>query len=197
MTTVSPLPAVAATGSEPDQAAAQAAEVALVRAAIGGSGRAFEDLVRLHQRRVYHFLFQMTRHREDAEDLTQLTFLKAYRHLDRVDGDRPIINWLLTIARRSALNHFRDSKKWESADEEIPSSAPTPAQCVEQKDRAENLWARARRVLSQREFEVMWLRYGEDLSVEETARVMELTQIHVKVIVHRARQHLSKGEDQS
>lgn len=194
MTTLSSLPAVAATGSEPDPAAAHEAEVALVRAAVGGSGRAFEDLVRLHQRRVYYFLFQMTRHREDAEDLTQQTFLKAYRHLDRVDGNRPIINWLLTIARRSALNHFRAAKKWESADEELASAAPTPAQSVEQKDRTEHLWARARRVLSQREFEVMWLRYGEDLSIEETARVMELTQIHVKVIVHRARQHLLKGE---
>lgn len=169
-------------------------DAAIVRAAIGGDTRAFEQLVHLYHRRVCNFLQQMTRQREDTEDLAQQTFIKAYQHIDRVDPERPIINWLLTIARRTALNHFRSAKKWEFVPADLASSEPTPARQLEVQDRADNLWARARRILSQREFEALWLRFAEELSVEETARVMGLTQIHVKVLVHRARQHLLKGE---
>src|SRR4051812_934567 len=83
-----------------------------------GAGNEFEEIVRLHSSRIFNFVFQMTRQRQDAEDLVQQTFIKAYHNLHRFDGSRPIINWLLTIARRSALNHFRSAKKWE----EMPDS---------------------------------------------------------------------------
>lgn len=174
--------------------AADADEAAVVLAASRGSRAAFEQIVRLHHPRVLNFVYQMTRQRQDAEDLTQQTFLKAYQHIHRVDPTRPIINWLLTIARRTALNHFRSVRKWEYIPSELPSTEPSPARQLEQTERAENLWARARRVLSRREFEVLWLRFAEEMSTEETARVIGLTQIHVKVLVHRARQHLLKGE---
>ena len=169
-------------------------ETETLRAAASGDPRAFETLVHTHHRRVLNFVYQMTRQREDAEDLTQQTFVKAFQNIHRIDCDRPIINWLLTIARRTALNHFRSVRKWEFVPTELASNEPSPARQLEQQDRTENLWARARRVLSQREFEVLWLRFGEELSTEETARVTGLTQIHIKVIVHRARQHLLKGE---
>ena len=177
--------------------AARCADADIVRAAAGGDARAFEQLVHLYHRRVLNFLYQMTRQRQDAEDLTQQTFVKAFQHIHRVDCERPIVNWLFTIARRTALNHFRSARKWEFVPAEITSSEPSPARQLEQQDRAENLWARARRVLSQREFEVLWLRFAEELSTEETARIAGLTQIHVKVLVHRARQHLLKGENKS
>ena len=169
-------------------------ETETLRAAASGDARAFEMLVHTYHRRVLNFVYQMTRQREDAEDLTQQTFVKAFQNIHRIDCDRPIINWLLTIARRTALNHFRSARKWEFVPTELASNEPSPARQLEQQERAENLWGRARRVLSQREFEVLWLRFGEELSTEETARVTGLTQIHIKVIVHRARQHLLKGE---
>lgn len=178
----------------PGPAAAPCDEPALVRAAAAGNAAAFEQIVHTHHRRVFNFLYHLMRHRHDAEDVTQQTFLKAYQHLDSFDCARPLINWLLTIARRTALNHFRSAKRWEQMPVEPASGAPSPAHSAEQKDRADNVWERARRVLSQREFEVLWLRFVEDLSTQETARVTGLTQIHVKVLVHRARQHLLKGE---
>jgi RNA polymerase sigma-70 factor, ECF subfamily len=195
METMTLSPAPHAGEPTPGSAAVPCDEVEIVRAASQGDGRAFEQIVHLHHRRVLNFLYQMTRQRQDAEDLTQQTFVKAFQHIDRVDCQRPIINWLLTIARRTALNHFRSIRKWEFAPAELASHEPSPARQLEQQDRAENLWARARRVLSQREFEVLWLRCAEELSTEETARITGLTQIHVKVLVHRARQHLMKGEN--
>lgn len=170
-------------------------EAELVRDALGPNPRAFEDIVRLHTRRVFNFLYQLTRQRQDAEDLTQQTFIKAYHGLRRFDPKRPLINWLLTIARRTALNHFRAAKKWEALPDGLAATGPSPARSMEGKDESLTLWSRARRVLPQREFEVMWLRFAEELSTEDTARVAGLTQTHVKVLIHRARQHLLKGEN--
>ena len=161
--------------------------------AVVDDATSFDQVVRLHSVRVFNYVFQMTRQRQDAEDLVQQTFIKAYHNFDRFDGTRPIINWLLTIARRTALNHFRSFKKWEELPESAASSEPCPAVHAEEREEKETLWTDARRVLSQREFEILWLRFGEDLSIEETARVAGLTQTHVKVIVYRAKQHLMKA----
>ena len=173
--------------------ATDAAEQAELRDSSAGDGRAFEEMVNRHGRRVFNFLHQLTRHRQDAEDLTQRTFIKAYQGLGRFDPERPLINWLFTIARRSAMNHFRDTKRWEEIPEDSESSEACPARQAEGEG-TENIWARARRLLSQREFEVLWLRFGEELSTEETARAAGLTVPNVKVIVFRARQQLLKGD---
>lgn len=181
----------------PSATSQRVAESALVLAATRGDRAAFEQLVHLHHPRVFNFVHQMTRQRQDAEDITQHTFVKAFQHLDRVDPSRPIINWLLTIARRTALNHFRSARKWEYVPTDLASPDPSPARQLEHQEHRDNVWARARRLLSQREYEVLWLRFAEELSTAETARVVGLTQIHVKVLVHRARQRLLKGEASS
>jgi len=170
-------------------------EAKLVQATLAGDRQSFTAIVQTHSRRVYNFIFQLTRHSQDAEDLTQQTFIKAYHHLARFDLERPLINWLLTIARNAALNHFRSARKWTEIPLDAAGSEPSPASTAESRDRAANLWDRARAVLSPREFEVLWLRFAEDLSTEETAQVAGLTQTHVKVLVYRARQALLKGED--
>ena len=174
-----------ATGSPPDPQAVNCDEAATLRA--------FGRLVHQHQRRVFNFLSQMTRHRQDAEDLTQQTFIKAFHHLARFDQQRPLINWLLTIARNTALNHFRDGKKWEEMPVDAASPEPAPDRQAEQRERSDNLWARARELLSAREFEVLWLRFAEELSTRETATVVGLSEAYVKVLVFRARQTLLKG----
>jgi len=178
----------------PAPAEAPADEARLVQATLASDPRAFDEIVRRHSRRVFNFLHQFARHRQDAEDLTQQTFLKAYQNLHRFDTGRPLINWLLTIARRTALNHFRAAKQWEAVPETAACPAPSPASRAEDKDEAESLWARARRILSAREFEVLWLRFAEEMSTEETARIAGITETHVKVLVYRARQQLLKGE---
>jgi RNA polymerase sigma-70 factor (ECF subfamily) len=77
--------------------------------------------------------------------------------------------------------------------ESAASNEPSPARNAEEREEKAGLWNDARRLLSQREFEVLWLRYGEDLSIEETARISGLTQTHIKVIVFRAKKHLMKA----
>jgi RNA polymerase sigma-70 factor (ECF subfamily) len=174
----------------PEPVEAPPVEAELVHDTLAGNGGAFSELVRLHSRRVFNFLHQMTRQPQDAEDLAQQTFIKAYRSLHRFDTSRPLASWLLTIARRTALNHFRAAKPWDEMPDDVESVEPSPATQAEEHDQIDDIWETARRKLSQREFEVMWLRYGENLSVAETARVARLTQTHVKILVFRARRRL-------
>jgi len=177
-------------GADPAPALVATAEASVIRAAAAGNARAFEQLVHTHHRRVLNYLLHLVRHRQDAEDLAQQTFIKAHRQLHTFDCARPLINWLLTIARHNALNHFRSARRWETIPPEAASTAPSPAEVVEQQDQADSLWSRARRLLSRREFDVLWLRCAEEMSVEETARITGLTRIHVKVLVYRARRQL-------
>jgi len=168
-------------------------EAQLVHNAVCGDQQAFGQIIQLHGRRIFIFLLQMTRQRQDAEDLAQQTFVKAFAHLSTFDTRRPLLNWLFVIARRTAMNHFRSAKKWEFLPDETADTRPNPAGSAEEKELGENLWTRARAVLPRRQFEVLWLRFAEDLSTRETARIAGLTEIHVKVLVFRARQALLKG----
>jgi RNA polymerase sigma-70 factor (ECF subfamily) len=190
MMTLSPAPRADEPAAGP---AAAACEHDLIQATLAGNARAFDEIIRTHHRRIYHYVHQMTRQHQDAEDLTQQTFIKAFHHLARFDRQRPLINWLLRIARNTALNHFRDTKTWDEMPPETAGHEPTPAHSAERREETANLWDRARALLSAREFEILWLRFAEEMSTEETARIVGLTQTHVKVLVHRARQTLLKG----
>jgi len=169
----------------------------LIADCLQGEMRAFDEIVHLHTPRIFNYVLHMTRHRQDAEDITQQAFIKAYTHLASFDPTRSFIAWLLTIARRTALNHFRSAKNFEPVAEETATQEPTPDRQFEKRDQLDTLWAQARRVLSEREFEILWLRYAEDMSLEDTARIAGITQTHTKIIAFRARQRLMKLQSQS
>lgn len=85
----------------------------LVALARGGSYEAFEELVRRYQRRIYSLVYNMTGHREDAEDLLQEIFVKAYRSLDRFKGDSSFFTWLYRIAVNHTINFLKKRKRTE------------------------------------------------------------------------------------
>ena len=169
----------------------------LIADCLRGEMSAFDEIVHLHTPRIFNYVLHMTRHRQDAEDITQQTFIKAYTHLASFDPTRSFIAWLLTIARRTALNHFRSAKNFEPVADDTAAHDPTPDRQLEKRDQLDTLWAQARRVLSEREFEILWLRYAEDMPLEDTARIAGITQTHTKIIAFRARQRLMKLQSQS
>jgi RNA polymerase sigma-70 factor (ECF subfamily) len=168
------------------------ADARLIAECLRGDMGAFDEIVRTHTPRIFNYVLHMTRHRQDAEDIAQQTFIKAYTHLASFDPTRSFIAWLLTIARRTALNHFRSAKHFETVADDTASGETTPDRHLEKRDQLDTLWAQAKRVLSEREFEVLWLRYAEDRSLEETAAIVGLNQTHTKIIAFRARQRLIK-----
>jgi len=175
--------------------ASRSEEAGLVQAAVAGDGQAARELVRLFHRPIFRFVCRMTGQAQDAEDITQETFVKAFRSLDRVDTSRPLINWLFTIARRTALNHFRSKKEWVELPPEAASESPGPRQDVERREEVDGVWAKARRVLSAAEFQVLWLRFGENLSTAEAAKAAGRSTTSIKTLVYRARQRLLAGKE--
>ena len=164
---------------------------ALARQAQAGDAAAFEQLVTLHETRIFNYLRRMTGHVHDAQDLTQVTFVKAYRSLLRFDPRQSFSTWLFTIAKRTMLNHFRDTRRTEELPDDEGMEARTPASDAESRDEQASVWDAARR-LPRDQFEALWLRYAEGFSIAETARAMDTNQVRVRVLLHRGRGKLAK-----
>ncbi len=162
----------------------------LAERAQAGCRESFERLVLRYERQIYNFIHQFTSQRQDAEDLTQETFLKAYRSLPRYRPALAFAPWLFTIARRTAASHFRSAKHFEELPAEDEPVQENPANLLESRDEQDSLW-RLARTLKPKQFEVLWLRYHEGFSCAETAGIMRTNQVHVKVLLHRARANLS------
>ncbi len=159
----------------------------LARLAQAGSSQEFDALARLFTPRLVRYLRRLTRRREDAEDIAQETLLRAVRNIDRYDPNRPFGAWLFTIATRLASNHAR-RKPTVTLDAEPASNESTPHETLETKQEAQNIWARAQRILPARQHMALWLRYAEELDTHDIAEVLGLTRLHTRVLLHRARQ---------
>ena len=163
----------------------------LAQRAREGCRDAFELLVTRHERQIFNYLHQLTRNRHDAEDLAQETFIKAYRAIHRYDASFAFATWLFTIAKRTAYSHFRSAGRIEEHPPVSQVDRTNPATLLEGKEESDSLWALSRR-LKRNQYEALWLRYNEGFSVAEIARITNTNQIHVKVLLHRARTTLAK-----
>ncbi len=170
----------------------------LAREARAGSRRSFDELARRYKRRLFVYLRPRLGSDEDAEDMVQETFLKLYRNIASYDPAFKFSTWLYTSANRLAIDSFRK----RSAQKAHPAAAedldiPDPAAEAGEGPAVPGLWEAARTLGGDR-YRVLWLRYGEDLSVEEIAAVIGRTRLAVRVLLHRARTSLAGrlGPDQ-
>jgi RNA polymerase sigma-70 factor (ECF subfamily) len=157
----------------------------------GGCRASFEALVIHFEKRIFHYLLQMTRNEQDAKDLTQITFVKAYQNIQRYHSHHAFQSWLFTIAKRTALNHFRDHRPTEELEPEMAADRDDPSVAAEKEDVSANIWKIARS-LKPDQYEALWLRYGEGFSISETACIMKTNSLRVRVLLHRARAALAK-----
>lgn len=91
-------------------AAAEPDDVALVRRSQEGDSRAFDELVRRYQERIYSTIYHMTSNHEDANDLAQEAFVKAYSALKSFKGDSSFFTWLYRIAVNKTINFLKQRK---------------------------------------------------------------------------------------
>lgn len=159
------------------------------RRAQSGCPEAFSALVDVYGPRLLRYLARWTGNDQDAEDLTQETFLKAYRNLKQCAHARAVGGWLFTIARRTALNFQRARRSRPSHCVELPAELPesVPSRVVADAD--DGLWEIARG-LPPDQFELLWLCYAESLTMAEMSRVLGCSTINVRVRLHRARRQL-------
>ena len=83
-------------------------EIAIVDAARKGDKQAFEKLVRAHSKKIYHTALHLIADPDEAKDLTQETFVKAYRAIDRFDGRSSFMTWIYRILVNLSLNRRKE-----------------------------------------------------------------------------------------
>jgi RNA polymerase sigma-70 factor (ECF subfamily) len=157
-----------------------------------GSAPHFEELVRRYQAKVFHFLRHKTPTVQDAEDLTQQTFIRAYRNLHRYNPAYRFVTWLFTIARRQAASFYRSRRPLPELSEDDYDSRD-PSAILSDREGEQDLWRWAQRTLRDRPFTALWLDIREDMTIREISKAMGLTQTHVKVLLHRARRTLMQS----
>ena len=164
----------------------------LASLARSGQIKAFDELVRRHWAGIHRFLLGYLPH-GSSDDITQETFLRAYRKIEQYDGNRPFLPWLFTISRRLALNEIRSKKRQR----EVSLSSHLVDETTEDQSALFGpLWQLAKDRLSADSYAVLRLHYAEDLSIEEVAGVLGKGKIATKVMLHRARRKLSTFSDQ-
>ena len=180
----------------------QASDEQLAAEAQDGSMDAFSGLVNRYHARVYHFLCHKTANPEDAQDVTQQVFIKAWQRINQFRVEAKFATWLFTITRRLAINYYRarGSRTFVGLDEAGANliTTDTPASDLAERDEHAALWATARRNLSESQFTALWLKYREHMSIKEMSASMGKRQGTIKVLLHRARKALGtalRGQD--
>jgi RNA polymerase sigma-70 factor (ECF subfamily) len=140
---------------------------------------------------VFGFLLALTRHRQDAEDLTQQAFIRGWRKIHRLDPARPVLPWLLTIARRESIVALRRRRPpltgWPAADPWAAAAGDPPAR---------RLWELAARTLPRDACAALWLHYREELPLDDVGRILGKRTGAVKTMLHRARTRLAQAATQ-
>jgi RNA polymerase sigma-70 factor (ECF subfamily) len=180
-------------------------ERALFEQAQRGDFNAFQQLIERWQPRVYTLAYRIVGRKEDAEDITQQTFLSVIEHLDQFRGESAVLTWVLRIATNHALQLLRRSRQYNmlpleiARDETETTPLPHPEYIACWRDDPEHLAhnAEVRQLIEQALTElddkyrlVFILRDIEGLSVRETAEALGLSESNVKVRLLRARLQL-------
>ncbi len=168
----------------------------IINRVLKGDQSAFGSLIDKYKNYVFTLILRFTDNREDAEELAQDVFIKAYRSLADFRGDSKFSTWLFTITRTTCLSFLRKKKlDTISLDNERTGlqvenrESGFSANGIEQKSRHFML-NQAINMLSQDDAQVLNLFYKGDQSLEEIGRIMRLDPNTVKVKLHRARQRL-------
>jgi RNA polymerase sigma-70 factor (ECF subfamily) len=165
----------------------------LVRLAQGGDADAFGQLVTLYQGAVFNVTFRLTGNRQEAEDVAQQAFVKAYRALNRFDRERPLGPWLYRIATNTALNWIKRRRPEATLVEEelLPDPAPGPEAQLIAAEKSARLRA-AIAALPPHYRAAIELRHFQGLSYREMSKALDAPLSDVKSWLFRARRRLQR-----
>jgi RNA polymerase sigma factor (sigma-70 family) len=166
-----------------------------VQSVLAGNTAAFAVLVNRHKELAFNIALKIVRHREDAEEIAQDAFVKAYQSLRSFKGDSKFSTWLYRIVYNSAISHTRKKQyEFTPIDERVMSDT-TEDEILEDLDRVERD-EQARMVneaidhLPPDESALITLFYMEENSIEDISHITGLSVSNVKVKLHRTRKKL-------
>jgi RNA polymerase sigma-70 factor (ECF subfamily) len=157
----------------------------------------FSELYRAHLRDVYSYAYYRVGNHHDAEDLTEQTFLQAYRHFERAQREsngRPLRPWLIRIAHNLAANLYRDRSRKPASPLEDTSelvASHTTEDLVEGREELSRVLEGVRRLPEDRR-EALIMRFALGMDNREIARAMGRTDGATKVLIHRAIKQLEE-----
>jgi len=170
----------------------------IISRVLKGEQNAYAELVNRYQAYVFTLVLRMIKSREDAEEVAQDVFIKAYRSLADFRGESKFSTWLYTIANTTSITFLRkkkldvhsldNEKVFEVADSK---DSGFRANLVEQKSRV-NMVNEAIAMLSPDDAEIITLFYKAEQNLEEISRILRLETNTAKVRLHRARTRLKE-----
>ena len=180
----------------------------LVRRCLAGDGSAWEEIVRLHNRRIYNLCYRFTNSAEDAQDLAQDVFIRIYRTLASYDVDKgAFATWITTLTRNLLVDHFRRSKQDRVTDsidaglreeedslslgDRLEDKGRSPDDHLASKE-TQKLVQQALARLSPELREAVILRDLQDMDYKEIAMVLRVPEGTVKSRINRGRMELGR-----
>lgn len=177
---------------------AHVAQPDLIERARHGDQTAWEALVREHQQALFRLAYLLLGDADEAEDIAQEAFVRAFRALERFDPARPLRPWLLRIVTNLAHNRRRAVGRYLAALLRAGRIEPEPISAIGERSgqqwEAQTLWQAVRRLRADDQ-RIIYLRYFLDLSEAETAAVLDIAPGTVKSRLHRATQRLRQVVD--
>jgi len=170
----------------------------LIKSVLQGNQRDYSELVKRYQNFVFTIVLRYTENREDAEEISQDIFVKAYRSLADFRGESKFTTWLYTIVTTTCITFLRKKKlDVQSLDNERVFAVADNidsgmrANQVEQKSKV-NMVNKAIGLLSPDDAQIITLFYKGEQSLEEIATIMGMETNTIKVRLHRARTRLKE-----
>ncbi|HKV91385.1 MAG TPA: sigma-70 family RNA polymerase sigma factor [Candidatus Angelobacter sp.] len=181
---------------------------ALVRRCVAGDAGAWEDFVRLYNRRIYNLCYRFTNSADDAQDLTQEVFIRVYRTMASYNIEKGAFNtWLTTLARNLLVDHFRRSKQERVTDsmdaglreeedslslsDQITDTRPAPDDRLASKETQKMVQMALARISPDLR-EAVILRDLQDMDYKEIAVVLRVPEGTVKSRINRGRMELAR-----
>lgn len=160
----------------------------IIRQVLAGQQQAFAILVERYQHFVFTITLRFVDNREEAEELAQDVFVKAYRSLSHFRGESKFSTWLYTITHNTCRSHKRKKKEAIVTLEEHHEQVAAP----EDRKHSKNMIQQAIKQLPETDAQIITLFYLAEQSIEETGQILGLSQSNVKVRLFRARQKLKE-----
>ncbi len=177
----------------------------IIERVLAGDNDAFGVLVERYQSKVYNLALRMTGSEDDAADMAQETFLRAWRSLPAFQFESAFSTWLFRMTHNICIDHLRSKKRKptvsltmqddggeETAQLDLPDPGPDPEQSLLQSEER-TLVARALQALPADYREILTLRAIDDLSYQKIAEILHLQEGTVKSRLSRARAQLRKN----
>ncbi|NNK27846.1 MAG: RNA polymerase sigma factor [Flavobacteriaceae bacterium] len=168
----------------------------LINAILAGDSQSFSTLVDRYKDLVFTLALRMVKHREEAEEVSQDTFIKVFRSLNKFKGDSKFSTWIYRIAYNTCLDRLKKHKREQNIiaiDEYTEHQVKTLDNALDALEKAERKQAiqNCLALLPSDDSALLTLFYFEELSLEEIAKIVGLTANNVKVKLYRSRKKLT------